>query len=57
MRRLLRWTALMVLGAVLSLAATIPRPSPEFAIRGPAGQLLLSQFRGKVVLLYFLFTT
>ena len=38
-------------------AATIPRPAPEFVIKGPGGEYLLSQFRGKVVLLSFLFTT
>jgi hypothetical protein len=38
-------------------AATIPRSAPEFVIRGPRGELLLSQFKGKVIVLAFLFTT
>ena len=51
-----------LLGFALSLApaaaATVPRPSPEFAIRMPDGrQLLLSSFKGKVIVLEFLFTT
>lgn len=37
---------------------TVPRPSPEFAILKPGGgQLLLSHYRGKVVLVEFLLTT
>ena len=48
---------------VLSAAAAsaeppVPRPSPEFVLRYPPGkQELLSQYRGKVVALEFLFTT
>lgn len=39
-------------------AAQVPRPAPEFVIKLPNGeQLLLSQFRGKVVALEFLLTT
>src|SRR5258708_3930835 len=38
-------------------AATVPRPSPEYVIRAPTGDVLLSQFRGKVVLLAFIHTT
>jgi peroxiredoxin len=52
-------------GAILPLyllatsagAATVPRPAPEFVVRGPVGEALLSQFHGKVVLLAFIFTT
>jgi peroxiredoxin len=52
-------------GAVLSLgllatsagAVTIPRPAPEFVVRGTGGEALLSQYRGKVVLLAFILTT
>ena len=47
---------LLLLGAG-AFAATVPRPSPEFVIRNSAGQVLLSQFRGKVVLLQFIHTT
>ena len=44
---------------VLPLAAAdVPRKAPEFAAQMPAGgQLLLSQYKGKVVCLEFLFTT
>jgi thiol-disulfide isomerase/thioredoxin len=49
--------SLMALLAGLAGAATIPRPAPEFVIQGPSGQALLSQFRGKVILLTFMFTT
>jgi peroxiredoxin len=39
-------------------AADVPRKSPEFAVLIPSGgQLLLSQYRGKVVCLHFIFTT
>ncbi len=39
-------------------AAPVPRPSPELAIRmTPAGQTLISQFRGKVVVLALISTT
>jgi peroxiredoxin len=38
--------------------AEVPRKSPEFAVLLPGGkQVLLSQYRGKVVALEFLFTT
>jgi len=45
--------------AALSLAgAEVPRPAPEFAVKLANGQqLLLSQYRGKVVALEFLLTT
>ena len=45
--------------AVLPLAAAdVPRKSPEFAVQMPAGgQVLLSQYKGKVVVLEFAFTT
>jgi peroxiredoxin len=40
------------------VAAVVPRPAPEFVIRMVNGQqVLLSQFRGKVVALEFLHTT
>ena len=39
-------------------AATVPRPAPEFAIQMPkGGQVLLSQHKGKVVILEFILTT
>jgi thiol-disulfide isomerase/thioredoxin len=40
------------------VAADVPRKSPEFAAQTPAGgQLLLSQYKGKVIVLEFAFTT
>jgi len=48
------------LGFVLAsaLAAEIPRKAPELSIQLPSGQqVLLSQFRGKVVLVAFVYTT
>jgi peroxiredoxin len=42
---------------IFASAATVPRPAPEFVIRGPGGEVLLSQYRGKVVLLALIFTT
>jgi thiol-disulfide isomerase/thioredoxin len=53
------WTV-SLLAAALALpchAASLPRPAPEFVIRTQAGQALLSQFRGKIVLLAFIHTT
>ena len=51
--------AILCAGLLLAQArpAAVPRPSGEFHIKGTSGSLLLSQFRGKVVLLFFLFTT
>jgi peroxiredoxin len=47
--------AVLMLAAVAS-AATVPRQSPEFALSPPGGEsLLLSGFRGKVVVMEFLF--
>ena len=40
-----------------AFAATIPRRAPEFVVRSVGGEVLLSQFRGKVILLAFLFST
>jgi peroxiredoxin len=57
MRGLARAALLLCLLATAGSAITIPRPAPEFVIRGPAGEVLLSQYRGKVVLLALIFTT
>lgn len=46
-----------VLLAMPATAATAARPSPEFVITTPAGNLLLSSLKGKVVVLEFFFTT
>jgi len=44
--------------ALSAAAGEVPRPAPEFAIRLVNGQqLLLSQYRGKIVALEFLNTT
>jgi thiol-disulfide isomerase/thioredoxin len=44
--------------AVLASAQPVPRPAGEFAIGTPSGgQILLSQYSGKVVLLACMFTT
>jgi peroxiredoxin len=51
----------VVIGAVVvaaSASADTPRKSPDFAIQLPDGkQALLSDYRGKVVLVEFMFTT
>ena len=50
-------SALAVSTAAL-VDGTVPRPSPEYAIKLTTGQqLLLTQYRGKVVALMFLTTT
>jgi cytochrome oxidase Cu insertion factor (SCO1/SenC/PrrC family) len=44
--------------SVASFGQQVPRPAGEFAISMNDGsQILLSQYKGKVVLLAFLFTT
>ena len=48
---------LLCLLAALTRAVTVPRPAHEFVIRGTGGETLLSQYRGKVVLLAFIFTS
>ncbi|MBS1876000.1 MAG: TlpA family protein disulfide reductase [Acidobacteria bacterium] len=49
----------LFLGLSISLvAATVPRPTPEFVINHPGGkQTLLSMYKGKVIALMFIFTT
>ena len=55
-RALALFLGLSAAGALF--AQTVPRPSPEFVINYPGGkQALLSKYRGKVVLLEFIFTT
>ena len=47
-----------LLAPALARAQEIPRPAGEFAIGlNNGGQILLSQYSGKVVLLAFLYTT
>jgi peroxiredoxin len=53
-----RVSSLFALGAALLSAADVPRRSPEFAINMADGrQILLSQYRGKVVAMTFILTT
>lgn len=57
-RRLFTITAGLGWPLAALLAAQVPRPAPEFVIKLTSGQqLLLSQYRGKVVALEFLSTT
>jgi hypothetical protein len=49
---------LLTLASTLALAADLPRKAPEFVIdMGPNQQLLVSQYRGKVLCLVFILTT
>ncbi len=49
---------LLALVAVSALGSEIPRKSPEFVIQFPGDkQLLVSQYRGKVLCLVFILTT
>ena len=46
------------LAALPLAAADVPRKSPEYAAQTPAGgQILLSQYKGKVVCMAFMYTT
>src|SRR5258708_18431427 len=57
MRKLLV-LALLALPALTFGAAHLPRKAPEFAIQMPEGkQVLLSSFKGKVVVMAMMFTT
>jgi hypothetical protein len=48
----------LTLAATLTFAADTPRKSPEFVIdMGPGKQVLVSQYRGKVLCLVFILTT
>ena len=52
-----RLLTVLALGVCASVGATVPRPSPEFAINTNSGkQILLSSYRGKVVALAFILT-
>jgi peroxiredoxin len=51
-------SALLASTLALQAAAPVPRPSKEFTIVMPSGkQTLLSSYRGKVVMVAFMFTT
>ena len=57
-RRLAVATLSLGMTLPMLMAAEIPRPAPEFVIKLPTGQqLLLTNYRGKVVALEFLLTT
>jgi peroxiredoxin len=58
----MRWISIFTLGFCaargLLAAPPVPRPAPEIAIETPEGKLLApTAFRGKVVLMQFLYTT
>src|SRR6185436_19964539 len=54
---MIRSLLLLMLLCAGARAAPIPRPAPEFVVRNSTGEALLSQLRGKVVLLSFIHTT
>jgi thiol-disulfide isomerase/thioredoxin len=50
--------SLFASGLALQAAAPVPRPTKEFSVTLPSGkQALLSSYRGKVVMVAFMFTT
>ncbi len=50
--------AVLLVSGLTSKGADVPRPAPEYALTLPGGQQeLLSKYKGKVVLMEFLFTT
>ncbi len=56
--RMMKSLLAFVLAAGAAFSAQIPRPAPELAIHMPDGsQKLLSSYRGKTVVLAFVFTT
>jgi peroxiredoxin len=56
--RIGKFTAVFTLSLAASVAADVPRQAPEFVINMPqGGYKLLSEYRGKVVALEFLYTT
>jgi hypothetical protein len=55
---MLRATLILALVAASLFAIEIPRKAPEFVIdMGPNKQILVSQYRGKVLCLVFILTT
>ena len=58
MRRMILVSIALLALALAGVAAEIPRRAPEFAFQLPGGkQVLLSEYRGKVVLIEMLYTT
>src|SRR3954465_10906642 len=52
------WIAGLLLSGMALMGAEVPRQSPEYALMLPGGQQdLLSKYKGKVVVMEFLFTT
>jgi peroxiredoxin len=57
-KRVLAATAFVALTVSAFAKPPVPRKSPEFAITDPSGkQILLSSYRGKIVVMPFMFTT
>jgi peroxiredoxin len=55
-RQAIAFLGLMLLGLKLAVPAQLPRASPDFTINSPVGKTtLLSSFKGKVVVMEFLF--
>ena len=57
MRALIFSSALFALGASAFAAAPLPRPAQQLEIVDGSGKHLLSSYKGKVVVVQFLFTT
>src|ERR1700681_2168675 len=57
-KRVLAATAFVALTVSAFAKPPVPRKSPEFAVTDPSGkQILLSSYRGKIVVMPFMFTT
>src|SRR5579872_6463181 len=57
-KRVLAATAFVALTVSAFAIPPVPRKSPEFTITDPSGkQILLSSYRGKIVVMPFMFTT
>jgi hypothetical protein len=57
-RLVLGASCVLLFAVSAGMAQQVPRPSPDFQIQFPDGKAqTLSQYRGKVVALEFLFTT
>jgi hypothetical protein len=53
-----RATVFLTLAVLSAFSADLPRKSPEFVIEtGQSKQILVSQYRGKVLCLVFILTT
>ena len=55
-KKIAAWTLVLWMAASAAPSATVPRKSPDFTINEPSGQQIqLSSFKGKVVMMEFLF--